>query len=116
MQAGDFFEEEDLHRTAGRDLEPVQPGRNHPGVVEDQKIIVTKERFEISKSLVLEFPGTPMKHQKLGLVPAGRRVLGDLVRGQIKMKIFGDQGVSKIEIKVRAEEGEAGLPSFPWGP
>ena len=56
-----------------------------------------------------------MKHQKPGLVPPGRRMLGNPVRGKVKMEIFGDQGGAEIEIEVRADEGNGASLVSPTG-
>jgi hypothetical protein len=72
-----LFQQEDFHGPAGRILSSQEPGRNHTGVVQNQKIGGIQNLREVEKIPVLHPPGVPVKDHQSGTVSFFRGDLGD---------------------------------------
>jgi hypothetical protein len=72
----------------------VQPGGQHPGIVEYQDIARTQKIWKVFKSTVFDALSLAMEDEHPGMVPAAGWLLGDQFRRQVKMEICGSHGPS----------------------
>ena len=89
-------EQQDLARTAARHTVSQQPGRQHPGVVQDQAVAGVQILRQVVKMTVLRLPCRLVQHQQPRTVPPLQRGLGDELRRQLKIEIMGLHTLSLI--------------------
>ncbi len=82
---GEMVEEELHPPPAG--LVALKAGRKDPGVVGHQKIAPVQEIRQLRKGVVAPGLRGPVHHQQAGVGPLRRGVLGDELRGQMKVEI-----------------------------
>ena len=75
-------EQENLGGGACR-LAPEQPGRQHPGVVDDQQVVRDQQVGQVAEAAVLDAARGPMQHQQARVGTARRGVGGDSPRRQL---------------------------------
>ena len=78
--------EEEFHPPA-TGLGALKAGGKDPGVVGHQKIALMQEIRQLRKGVVAPGLRGPVHHHQAGVGPSGRRVLGDELRGQMKVEI-----------------------------
>jgi len=78
--------------TAARFLAPPQPGRNDPGIVEDQQIARAQQIRQIPKPAIGQRARFPVQMQQPAGRPLGHGLLGDEFRREVEMKIGATHG------------------------
>jgi hypothetical protein len=72
----------------------VQPGGQHPGIVEYKDIARTQKIWKVLKSTVFDVMRLAMEDEHPGMVPAAGWLLGDQLGRQVKMEFCGSHGAS----------------------
>ena len=73
-------DEKALRGPASRQPAPDQPGRKHPGVVDDEQVSRRQERRQLVEVMVKDRVGGPVETKKTRLPTLGRRFLRDGLR------------------------------------
>ncbi len=92
---GPTFEQEHLHGAAGV-LAQVQPGGDHPGVVDHEQVAGVEQVGQVGHGAVLDRSGRPVVHQEPGGVAGLHGVLGDRRRRQHVVELGGVHGVGDV--------------------
>ncbi len=77
---------------AARFLAPPQPGRNDPGIVEDQQIARAQQIRQVPKAAIGNCARRPIQMQQPAGRPLGNRVLGDELRREIETEVGSTHG------------------------
>ena len=83
-----IFQQKDLHRgRAGPRFLAIEPGREHPGVVDDQAVSRPEMLWQIIKMLVPHRASASVQGHEPGMIPLQEGRLGDELLGKIVVKI-----------------------------
>lgn len=74
-----------------------EAGRDDPGVVEDEEIILPDEGRKVAKPVMRDSALFPVDHHHPGGRSFRQRVRSDKVRGEIVIKVFGMHGKWSLE-------------------
>src|SRR5947209_4381227 len=62
-------------------------GRQHAAAVGDQQVSGAKERWQVAEEVMLQRAPGAIQHEETGLVPFGRRLLGNELRWEVVVEV-----------------------------
>ncbi len=67
----------------------MQPGRDHPRVVQHEHVARTQKAGEVGKKVVRGFPGFSLQNEEAGTIAPRGGLLGNKFRREVEMEIGG---------------------------